>query len=49
MGFSPRQVDEWSLWEFAAVIQGYKDANGVEEAAPEMSDDTLAELGIVGF
>ncbi|MBZ9653549.1 hypothetical protein [Phyllobacterium lublinensis] len=49
MGFSPRQIDEMSLWEFGAVIDGYKRANGVEEAPPTMADDRLSELGIVGF
>ncbi|NTS30665.1 hypothetical protein HQ945_05310 [Phyllobacterium sp. BT25] len=49
IGFSPRQIDEMSLWEFGAVIDGYKRANGVEEAPPVMDDDRLSELGIVGF
>lgn len=49
MGYSPRQVDEMSLWEFGCVVEGYKRANGFEEALPAMDDEKLAELGIVGF
>lgn len=31
MGFDPRQVDKWSLWQFFAVVEGWKSANGVED------------------
>lgn len=49
MGYSPRQVDEMSLWEFGCIVEGYKRANGFEEGPPAMDDDRLSELGIVGF
>lgn len=31
MGFTPRQVDEMSLWEFAACAEGYRRAHSAEE------------------
>ncbi|KSV79567.1 hypothetical protein N185_00110 [Sinorhizobium sp. GW3] len=50
MGMTPRQVDECTLWEFASCSDGFRKANETQEqAAPAMSDDTAAELGIVGF
>ena len=50
MSFSPRQIDEMSLWEFRCVCSGWSEANHADDGtAPEMSDDRLAELGIVGF
>jgi hypothetical protein len=49
MGFTPRQVDEMTLWEFAHCMDGYKASQGIEDAPPVMSDELLAELGIVGF
>lgn len=30
MGFSPRQVDAMSVWEFQAAVDGYLRANGAE-------------------
>lgn len=39
-----------TLWEFAACMHGYREAHRTDEApAPEMGDETLAKLGIVGF
>ena len=41
-----------TLWEFEAAWAGWRRANTVkeeDEAAPAMSDERLAELGIVGF
>lgn len=32
MGFTPRQVDELTEWELLAAIQGWKAANGREDA-----------------
>lgn len=34
MGFTPRQVDEMSLWEFAACTEGYRRAHSTEEEKP---------------
>lgn len=49
MGFTPRQVDEMTLWEFGHCIDGFKASKGIEESAPPMDDDRLSQLGIVGF
>jgi len=50
MGFSPRDVDDMTLWEFNACADGYRKAHATEEQAPPpMADDALAELGIEGF
>lgn len=35
MGFTPRQVDEMSLWELAACIEGWNRANGGDDDPPE--------------
>lgn len=37
------------MWEFACMIEGFKQANGSENKAPGMDDQTLADLGIEGF
>lgn len=38
------------MWEFSCAVEGFKAVNTTEEkAAPGMSDDQLAELGIEGF
>lgn len=34
MGFTPAQVDEMSLWEFASCAEGYRRANSVEPKPP---------------
>lgn len=50
MGFSPRDVDDMTLWEFACCVEGYRKANQAEEdPAPPMSDDDLVKFGIEGF
>lgn len=49
MGFSPREVGQMTLWEFECAYAGWSKANGPEQKAPSMSDDRMAELGIVGF
>ena len=52
MGWPPRELDLVTLWEFSAAWEGYKDFHTVpdeEGPPPEMSDERLAELGIVGF
>ncbi|MEN4964116.1 hypothetical protein ABE562_06960 [Brucella intermedia] len=39
-----------TLWEFSCAIEGHQAFNRPEEkAAPEFSNETLAELGIEGF
>lgn len=49
MGFTPRQVDDMSLWEFRACVRGYNAAQGGDPLAEPMSDERAAELGIEGF
>jgi len=50
MGFTPRDVDDMTLWEFNCCVEGYRKAHAAEkEAPPEMDDERLAELGIEGF
>jgi hypothetical protein len=52
MGFSPREVDAMTQWEFTACMSAWNKANKPAEeegAAPPMSDDRLAELGIAGL
>ena len=49
MGLSPRDVNDMSLWEFAVCMEGWKAAHASEDAAPAMTDDTAAKLGIEGF
>jgi len=39
-----------TLWEFSCAVEGFNSLRDTEEkAAPGMSDDQLAELGIEGF
>ena len=49
MGFSPRDLDSMSLWEFIACRDGFALANGAKPKPKEISDQRLAELGIEGF
>lgn len=50
MGFSPREVDAMSLWEFRCCSAAWEKANvPPDDRPPEMSDERLKELGIVGF
>lgn len=47
IGFTPRDVDEMTLWEFTACIAGYAKAHGVKDSRP-ISDaeyDALEALG----
>lgn len=50
MGFSPREVDDMTVWEFIACAEGVKESRKTEEdAPPPMGDEDLAALGIEGF
>jgi len=52
MGWTPRQLDDVTLWEFDCALAGWKKFHAAEEedeGPPAMSDERLAELGIVGF
>ena len=54
MGFSPRQVDEMSLWEFVACADGYAEAHGGKKKRKQRSAEPSADiadlraLGIMG-
>jgi hypothetical protein len=43
LGFSPRQIDELSLWEFRAVVTEYKKAHDpkAEKALSSSEEDAL--------
>ena len=50
MGFSPRQIDEFSIWEFAVASQAYGKANGWSDKSgggEVMSEDDMRKLGII--
>ena len=50
MSYTPRDVDDMTLWEFACCTDGFRKANQTEEPAPPpMADGDLSELGIEGF
>lgn len=50
MGFTPRQVDEMSFWEFRCCYEGYKATNGIKsKSSADISEERLHEMGIVGF
>jgi hypothetical protein len=50
MGYSPRDVDDMTLWEFACCADGFRQANESQESLPPpMDDDELAGLDIEGF
>lgn len=44
MGFTPRQVDEMSLWELTAAADGYGKANGAEQQAEAPSYEEHLEM-----
>ena len=49
MGFSPREVDAMSMWQFQAALEGYLKANTAEDAGAlsDAEKNDLAEwLGI---
>jgi hypothetical protein len=50
MGFTPRDVDQMTIWEFNACFDGWKAANGVKPRGKgDISEERLAEMGIEGF
>lgn len=44
MGFTPREVDAMSLWEFTAAMDGYARANGAGESAQAPSYEEHLEM-----
>lgn len=51
MGFTPRQVDEMSAWEFQCCVVGYQEANGqkAKSGGGDIDEARLREMGIEGF
>lgn len=51
MGFTPRQVDEMSLWEFVACCDGFSEAQGAKQRPDggDIEDADLRALGVEGF
>jgi len=51
IGFTPRQVDELTIWEFNACCEAYIEANGGKKKPEggDMDDADLRALGVVGF
>lgn len=52
MGLYPRELDAMTKWEFEAAWAGFRRFHAApeeEDQPPPMSEDRLAELGIVGF
>ena len=50
MGFTPRQIDQLSVWEFICCCEGKSGkANSKSAAAEALEDEDLADMGIVGF
>lgn len=49
MGFTPQEVDQMSLWQFSACVDGFNKANGAEEMPePPTADeyyDMIERLG----
>ena len=45
MGFSPAQIDAMSIWEFDAVLDGYIEANTVEDSKKvNLSEEEKEEM-----
>ena len=44
IGFTPREVDRWSLAEFFACVDGFKQANGIEDGPGPMTPARFDEL-----
>lgn len=44
MRFTPRQVDEMTLWELAACADGFNRANGGEETVQPPSNDEFDQM-----
>lgn len=51
MGFTPQQVDEMTLWQFTACIEGYAAAHGGRKRRSEgdLPEEELKNMGIEGF
>ncbi len=48
MGFLPKQIDELTLWEFSACVDGWSLSKGLKKPGKPISDkeyDALTALG----
>jgi len=43
IGFTPQQVADMSIWQFAAAIEGYNDAHSTDNATSQAELDDMAE------
>lgn len=49
MGFTPREVDQMSLWEFAACVAGFAEFHGGKKRQGRaMTEAQMKQAGIVG-
>ncbi|MET3601811.1 hypothetical protein [Martelella mangrovi] len=44
MGFTPQQVNEMSMWQFNAALEGYVEANSADESAGKLSQSEADEI-----
>jgi len=51
MGYTPRQVDEMTLWEFECCFDAHQKQNGKSKKSGngDIDDHRLREMGIEGF
>lgn len=49
MGFTPREVDSMSAWEFMACCAGFQSSKGAAPTSELPSDEKLRGMGIEGF
>lgn len=44
MGFTPAQINDMSLWEFAACTNGYRRAHSPEERLPPPTPEEFRKM-----
>ena len=44
LGFTPRQIDDMTVWELSACIEGYRQANGGEEKQTAPTADEFYDM-----
>lgn len=44
MGYTPREIDDLSLWQFAAAWDGFCAFHGAKPKAAAMSDDEFDDM-----
>lgn len=44
MGFTPREIDTMTMWEFSACCEGYALSRGAKPKAPEISEADFEAL-----